>query len=291
MAAHIPDLDPRADAHLWGPVTIQRGAVIILGWLVWGLFSLVVLRPLGPWGLVPAVLAGLLGTGWVAFGGPELWQRHRRWLARPRGGARRAGPPGLADFAFRAADPGEPIWVSGGAAWACALIHTTPTALWDPPDRAAWHAALASAIRAAAVHGVLLDVIAAQAPADDPRVAPPPQQAADPAMAERWRFWAEHSRLGAKSLCLVRLGWPTPDRNQAWTHFQAVREAWEAVPVRGGRWLQLPADRAWELVQAAADPGESFVAWRRGILERLAPPRPQAVGVRRAQPGRGPGGL
>lgn len=262
----IPDLDPRADAHLWGSITIPVGAALVGGWLLLGMGALALSHLIGLAAAgLPALAVGAAGTAWVAADGPARAWHRRQWRRRARRTPRAAGP---LDWGRHAPEPRhrpDPIWVADGAAWAVAVLSLPPTAWIAPADLAAWHRKLAAAIRAAAAHGLVVDVIAAQAPGGRWRPSAP---VAHPVLAARWRWWVlEVGRSSVQTDVWLRLGWPRPDRDAAWMHCEAVAQAWAAEPGPGG-WHWLTGEGAWDAAAAGMDPARATQAWAQRVLRQ-----------------------
>ncbi|MCL6564366.1 MAG: hypothetical protein K6U87_15325, partial [Firmicutes bacterium] len=217
----IPDLDPRADAHLWGRITLPVGAALVAGWLALGVLALLAARVVGLAAAgIPAALGGGLATAWVAADGPGRAWRRREWRRRWRRAPREEGP---LDWGRHAPDPRhrrDPVWVADGCAWAAAFLSLPPTAWLADEDRAAWHRKLAAALRTAAAHGLVVDVIAAQMPGGRWAPARPVDH---PLLAARWRWWVlEVGQASVQTGVWLRLGWPRPERDAAWLHCEAV---------------------------------------------------------------------
>ncbi len=271
---HIPDLDPRADAHIVGSLTLMGFIVLALGIVLIALIVLVIGHfILG--GYLSAALTLLIAGGWtfwVIVDGPHhLWLRHR-WGQRHHPASTLPDVP----LNFPAAHAQDPFWTGHGMTWAMARLTLPPVILLEESQVIAWHARLAQALRMAATHGVWIDVRAAQLPGSE--VVPPPTMT--PLMAERWRWWAQQvGPASVQSMVMIRMAWPQTQRDAAAIHFLAVEQAWRAAP-GPGEWQWLSAMSARELSRAAANPAEAYAHWQSLIQNRLLSGAPR----RRARP-------
>lgn len=260
---HIPDLDPRADAHIIGTLALPGFLVLIAGIAV----LVIIVLGLGHWliggwsSLALTVLLAGLWTLWIIADGPALWMRRRRWHRRRQ---LHAQPPGF-PMMFPADHAADPFWTEDGMAWATARLTLPPVLLLDDAQMTAWHLRLAQAARMATVHGVGMDVTAAQLPGSTIL----PSRNLPPVMAARWQWWAQ--QLGPQSVqavILVRLGWPDPHRDAASLHFLSVEQAWRAAS-GPGEWQWLSAALARDLAQAASHPAQAYARWQKTIYDHL----------------------
>ena len=271
---NIPDLDPRSDAHIIGRLTLSR-FLILLGGIG---FLTLLLMSLGSaiWGALPSliltVVLGGLWSLWIIAEGPETWMRRRHWRQRQGIRTRLSGWP----VTFIANQAADPFWTADGATWAVAQLTLPPVVLLDEDRVAAWHHRLAQALQMAIMHGLMADVRTAQLPGSWIV----PQGDLNPVTAARWQWWMQS--IGPQSIhdtVIIRLGWPTTERNTAALHFLSVEQAWRSIPGPGD-WQWLSAATARQLVDAAANPAQTYALWSQAVRQAVAA-EPDEPGLRR----------
>ena len=275
----IPDLDPRADAHVIGKMTLSGLLILLAGVAVIALIILLIV-PIFLGELAALFITFVLSAAWgvwIMTGGPANWMRHRHWRERHE---LTENPPGL-PLTIPAGQAHDPVWSAGGATWGVARLTLPPTGLIDAEQLRGWHQSLAQAVRVSSAHGLIVDIRTAQLPGST--VVPP--VTTDPVMTARWRWWVQ--TMGPRSAATevyLRMGWPDPRRDPAWVHFQSVEQAWRAVPGPGD-WQWLSASSAQEMTRDAANPAAAYSQWVQAVLAHL-PPEPGVIALHHTKGGK-----
>lgn len=268
----IPDLDPRADAHVIGKMALSGLLILLAGVTVIALIVLTIV-PIFLGELISLFITLVLSAAWslwIITDGPSTMMRHRHWRERHQ---LSANPPGL-PLLIPAGQARDPVWSAGGAAWCVARLMLPPVSLIDAEQMRAWHQRLAQAMRVSSAHGLIMDIRTSQLPGST--VVPP--VTTDPVMTERWRWWLQ--TVGPRSATTevyLRMGWPDSRRDPAWVHFQSVEQAWRAVPGPGD-WQWLSASSAQAMARDAANPAAAYSQWVESVLEHL-PPVPGVISL------------
>lgn len=260
----LPDLDPRTDAHIIGNLALPGFLLLLVGATIIVLVGMLI----GPliigivWSLGISILVAIAWSIWIIADGPAQMIRTYRWKQRHQVHAALPGLP----MPFSAGQEADPLWTSHGITWAMALLTLPPTTLLESDALTTWHQRLAQALRVAMAHGILIDIRSTQLPGSD---IIPTETVENPTIQARWQWWIQ--MLGPRSvisLVTVRMGWASTQRDPAWIHFQSVEQAWAAMP-GPGQWQWLSALSARDLVNASANPPDTYGHWVHSVLNQI----------------------